>query len=416
MTTKSLLGFLRPGWPQLEVLDISGSRSAGHTQVLEVVASEMCLPSLRKLVIRNLELRDGALEILAKGLGTRINELDIRENLISDVGLGFLLDYCILPPEYDVGGRVTLGGPAYTAQPQHAYNTVTGGLTSLLLSKNLKVSWTAVESLIRTTRLQSFDCGNISELTPYLTNRHLLPVLSMYAHKNLHYLRIDFRLITPVPSTSADDLTEVQTAPRLIPTMLPNLRRLVLCAVPHYTPSLFGVMEGLKQFLDDLVDAEEEIERTHGKGGLRYLALLVLEMQPLSVTEDSGVGMYGSGMFDQHCGASDSEEDMDGIDQEFSFFDDTGEEGSGGWGTGERTTEKMGVGKTQAEQVVGKQKETLLNVLADLENFRTEGRQGGRKYWPGQVKAVRDMGWDDQGGVERDSAGVSKWGVVEERV
>lgn len=412
MTARGLEGFLRLRWPQLEVLDVSSSRSAGHAPVLEVVSSETYFPSLRRLAIRNLGLKDGAMEILAKGLGTRIKELDIRENLVSDVGLRFLLDYCFLPPEYEGGG------PTHSVQLPEACNTaprVTCGLASLLISKNPKVTWTSVGNLFRTTRLESFDCGNVSELTPHLVNRHLLPVLSMYAHKNLHHLRIDIRLITPVLS---ENPIEINPAPRLVPTMLPNLRRLVLCAVPHFTPSLSGVMEGLKQFLNDLADAEREAERVHGKGKLRYLELLVLEMQSLSVTEDSGVGMYGSGVSSQYSlnsgdedGEEDGEEDVDHPDDDFSFFDDAGVEGSGGWGTG-----KKRVAKQRVEPVVGRRKELLVNVLAELEKYREEGRQGMRTYWQGQIKVVRDMGWDDQGGIERGSTGVSKWGVVEERV
>ena len=421
LTAAGLEGLFRIGWPQLEVLDLSSSNGAAQAKLIFVVANEAFLPSLKKLVLRDLELRDDVVGILAKGLGTRITELDIRGNLVSDVGIQWLLDYCFLPPEYEVGDRVVLGQLNYATPPfpaqEHSGRLQHKGLTNLVVSKNPKVSWAAVESLIKTTRLESLDCGMIPDfdlLAADSRKRLPLPVLSMYAHKNLHTLRIDFRIIASwafrvgnLPTTASAGDAELY----LKSTMLPNLRRLVLCGVPYYTPSSFRVMDDLKRFLDDLADAEAEAELQDGgrRGGLRYLRLLVLEMQTLSVTEDEqdgGVGMYassGGGL----GGGSDSGEDSADGGCDFSFFGDGEEEGVGGWSQ-----------KPRKVKVAGKKGggETQVNVLSELERFREQGRRGARRFWRGEIRVVRDMGWDDQGGMERGSMGVEKWGVVEDRV
>ena len=423
LTAAGLEGFLRIGWPQLEVLDLSSSNGAAQAKPISVIANEALLPSLNKLVLRNLELRDGVVEILAKGLGTRITELDIRGNLVSDVGIQWLLNYCFLPPEYEVGDRIVLGQLNYAAPPplaqEHDGGLQRRGLARFMMSKNPKVSWTAVENLIKTTRLESFDCGMIPDFDMLAANsrkRLPLPILSMYAHKNLHTLRIDFRLIAPMASRVETSTSMGDTELYLKPTMLPNLRRLVLCGVPYYTPSPFRVMDDLKRFLDDLADAEAEAEMRDGRGngGLRYLRLLVVEMQALSVTEDEedgGVGMYaatssGGRPNRRNSDSGSGEEGDEGEGEDFSFFGDGEGEGVGGWGQKTR--------KVKATQK--KEKETQVNVLSELGTFREQGRRGVGKFWRGEVRVVRDMGWDDQGGVERGSVGVEKWGVVEEKV
>ncbi|RPB20494.1 hypothetical protein L211DRAFT_870674 [Terfezia boudieri ATCC MYA-4762] len=432
LTAVGLEGFLRIGWPQLEVLDLSSSNGAAQAKPISAIANEALLPSLNKLVLGYLELQDGLVEILAKGLGTRITELDIRGNLVSDVGIQWLLNYCFLPPEYEVGDRIVLGQLNYAVPPplprEHSGTVKRKGLTRIMVSKNSKVSWTAVENLIKTTRLESFDCGMIPDFDTLAANsrkRLPLPILSMYAHKNLHTLRIDFRIIAPMASKveRLPTTTPVGDAELYLkPTMLPNLRRLILCGVPYYTPASFRVMDDLKQFLDDLADAEveAEIRDGKGKGGLRYLRLLVVGMQALSVTEDEedgGVGMYASssgGRPNRRNSVLDSveegdEDEDDGSadgDKDFSFFGDGEDEGVGEW-----------VQKTQKVKVAKKkEKETQVNVLSELERYREQGRKGVGKFWRGEVRVVRDMGWDDQGGVELGSVGLEKWGVVEEKV
>lgn len=364
LTAAGLEGFLRIGWPELQVLDLSGSTGAANDRALAAIADPVLLPSLKRFVLRNMELRDGAMEILAKGQGTNIKGLDIRRNLISNAGIKWLLDYCFSPPEYESGG---MEGLPYPGPPNDGSDTLPG-LTHLWISGNPRLSWASVGDLLRTTRLQILDCGSVAAEHPLLT-------LSTYAHKNLHTLRIDYRLIAPM-SAEANPATTSDTAWRLKPTMLPNLRKLVLCGMPYYTPSS-RIMEGLKQFLDDLADAEEGVERSTGVKTLRYLELLVLEMQALTVTqdeEDGGVGMYAS------SSSVPIRRDLNSVS--------SGEPG----------------------------KEKQVGVLAELERFRGEGRKGRRKYWPGEIKVMRDIGWDDDGGVEMGSSGVDKWGVVEDRV
>lgn len=396
LTAVGLEGFLRIGWPQLEVLDLSSSNGAAQAKPISAIANEALLPSLNKLVLGYLELQDGLVEILAKGLGTRITELDIRGNLVSDVGIQWLLNYCFLPPEYEVGDRIVLGQLNYAVPPplprEHSGTVKRKGLTRIMVSKNSKVSWTAVENLIKTTRLESFDCGMIPDFDTLAANsrkRLPLPILSMYAHKNLHTLRIDFRIIAPMASKveRLPTTTPVGDAELYLkPTMLPNLRRLILCGVPYYTPSSFRVMDDLKQFLDDLADAEveAEIRDGKGKGGLRFLRLLVVEMQALSVTEDEedgGVGMYASssgGRPNRRNSVLDSveegdEDEDDGSadgDKDFSFFGDGEDEGVGEW-----------VQKTQKVKVAKKkEKETQVNVLSELERYREQGRKGVGKF------------------------------------
>lgn len=462
LTSFGVEGLLEMGWPDLEDLDLSSSCGVNQPKVFMTISNEASLPSLKRLALRNLELKDTAIEILAKGLGTRIRELDIRENLVSDVGVEFLLNYCFLPPEYDVHPGLAAAAAQmegyYTGPPPPPFHkdgnaslNARKGLTHLLISKNPKIHWTSIEYLIKTTRLECFDCGTVADfdlLSAHSRKRLPLPILSMYAHKNLVSLRIDFRLIAPM-AWKVVTSPQVMERPmeeelRLKPTMLPNLKKLVLCGVPYYSVSSFRVTEGLSQFLDDLGDTEAEAEAemrtqsgdvgnsrcTHSFGSatahkLRYLQLLVLEMQALTVTEDErdrGIGMYGSSSSGRprrrkSDSNSEQDEDDDGDDEDklagdFSFFTEGGEEGSGGWWSSTVHTSGNADPTPGVDVKKGKGKETQVNVLAELATLREAGRKGMRKFWSGKVKVVKDMGWDDAGGVE----GGRKWGVVEDLV
>ncbi|KAF8462680.1 hypothetical protein BDZ91DRAFT_850472 [Kalaharituber pfeilii] len=473
ITSSSLESFLLLGWPYLEYLDLSNSHGINNAKVLSAISSETSLPSLRRLILRKLELKDTAIQILARGLGTRITELDIRENLVSDVGVGELLNYCFLPPEYDVGGKVvslplldyTSPPPLEISQYDQAIIPARKGLTHLHLSENPKVTWYSIQNLLKTTRLEHLDCGIIPDLD-FVTasDRKLvpLPILSMYAHKNLRYLRIDCRIIAPrawrvgdAAKGGTDGMGEEQDDDergiRLKPQMLPNLQTLVLCGVPYYSVSSFKVTDHLFQFLDDLAEAEDQVPAVSsradsastrpgtqpgaGYGGLRLLKLLVLEMQALTVTEDErdgGVGMYASsasGKPKRRNSDSDSDYNPDSasdddakLDGNFSFFGEDEDEGRGRWSTRRcpsRHPNSTDASKGLRNEMTSKLKETQVDVLSELGRYRENGRNGkekkkeGIRYWRGQVRVVRDVGWDDSGGVEKGSVG-RKWGVVVE--
>ena len=215
--------FLSVSWPRLQEMDLSRCRDVLKPRVLEAIADERYLPSLRKLTLQLVTLQDPAVKILASGMGTRLRELDVTGNMVTDVGVGYLLDYCFLPPDYTPDGF--WGEYAIESNMGPGQR---GGLSRLMIAHN-KVSWKSVESLVRTTRLEVLDVGIIDDVNEedlYFSSRRRLsiPVLPAYAYKNLRSLRIDSRII-------AND-ERIDPVLRLKPQMFPSLKKLVLCGVP----------------------------------------------------------------------------------------------------------------------------------------------------------------------------------------
>ncbi|KAI5805625.1 hypothetical protein DFH27DRAFT_552104 [Peziza echinospora] len=438
-TSSSIDLFLRVGWPALEHLDLSKSAGVCQPKVLFTIAHGRTFPNLKRLVLRDMELKDSAIQTIAKGMGTRLEMLDIRGNLVTDTGVLELLNYCFLPPDYDISPTGDGAGKGHLAPPPSFKDSSSGsgsgtdlpssgGISRLLISGNPKISWRSIESLIKTTRLVNFDCGMVADLDRSAIPNARIPtfVLSVYGYKHLRSLRIDYRLISPPGITvkrsrgGREEEGEGKEKDRLRPEMMPNLKTLVLCGTPFYARPSTRIVENILRFLEDLAEAEQQAKKKEPLNsrfkGLYYLKMLVFEMQSLTVSEQGGdaeLGMYASSsakVGDTADSSDDDDEDEDEDDDEddfadklqgdFSFFTEGENEGTGGdW-------------REKAHGLRGKKKEKPLSVLAELQRYREAGRKGRTNYWGGEVKVFRDVGWDDDGGVESGSIGRLKWGLV----
>lgn len=171
----NLLGHL----PCLEEVDFSGTKVAGATAVVTAMAG---LP-LVKVFVGNVGITDASLEILAKGLGLRVREVDVgcdgvNTGRVGDGGVEALLGYCFAPPVYDTTVTATATSTAVAAT----------GLTKVGISGN-KISSRSAQMLLRTTRLASLDIGPIESIDG------IMATVRIYAVWNLDYLRIDWRVV-----------------------------------------------------------------------------------------------------------------------------------------------------------------------------------------------------------------------------
>jgi len=178
VTVGGLVNLLRH-LPSLEEVDFSGTKIAAATAVVTAMAG---LPLVR-VFVRNVGITDAALEILAKGLGLRVRELDVSCDGVStgrvgDKGVEALLGYCFAPPVYD------------TTVTDTAASTVAAltGLTKVGISGN-KTSSRSVQMLLRTTRLTSLDIGPLESIDG------IMATVRIYAVSNLDYLRVDWRVV-----------------------------------------------------------------------------------------------------------------------------------------------------------------------------------------------------------------------------
>ncbi|CUS09988.1 unnamed protein product [Tuber aestivum] len=162
--------------PCLEEVDFCGTKVAAATAVVAAMAG---LPLVRVLA-RDVGLADGALEVLAKGLGTRVREVDVgcdgvNAGRVGERGVEALLGYCFAPPVYDTAAVGATAGAA-------------AGLTKVGVSGN-KLSSRSVQTLLRTTRLTSLDVGPLESVDG------IMAAVRIYAAANLDYLRIDWRVV-----------------------------------------------------------------------------------------------------------------------------------------------------------------------------------------------------------------------------
>jgi len=179
VTVGGLVNLLRH-LPSLEEVDFSGTKVAAATVVVMAMAG---LPLVR-VFVRNVGITDAALEILAKGLGLRVRELDVgcdgaSAGRVGDKGVEALLGYCFAPPVYDT--TVTDNAAPIAA-------AAVTGLTKVGISGN-KISSRSVQMLLRTTRLASLDIGPLESIDG------IMATVKIYAVSNLDYLRIDWRVV-----------------------------------------------------------------------------------------------------------------------------------------------------------------------------------------------------------------------------
>jgi len=225
-------------------LDLSFTSAARELSVLSFLRR---LSGLQVLRLRGISLTDSSIETLAAAIGLRVRSLDIRDNQISDRGVGTLVDNCFsssdsIPP----GGRSPallpyLGGEmlqTYQGENFEGYlrSTFTkgfvsrlaiedvpeGGITHLYISGN-RLSVEGASDLIRSSRLHVFDVGHVfSDPDRYSSfsrqrNGHtdlnlpgvakLTPVLAKYGSESLTFLRIDHGIVTEdTKDSNADEV------------------------------------------------------------------------------------------------------------------------------------------------------------------------------------------------------------------
>ena len=182
--------------PALTNLDLSETPAASNPKLLAAIAK---LPKVTHITLRSLSLTDTALTSLLKTLGTRICELDVTGNLLTDRTAELLLDHNFLPP-------------AYHPQTEDAV----GGLAHLRIAGN-NITLAGIAKLIRSARLQTFDIGAPKDLK---YAGEVVGELSMYAHSTLVTLRI-FAGVVMMPFA-------------LQPGMLSALKKVVLVDVPEW--------------------------------------------------------------------------------------------------------------------------------------------------------------------------------------
>lgn len=93
--------------PNLVFLDLSNTTAARDKQVL---ANLRCMSNLQVLKLRQVNLRDQDVEVLADAVNTCIRSLDVRGNLLTDSSITTLLRLCFIAPDVNdglIGSRIS---------------------------------------------------------------------------------------------------------------------------------------------------------------------------------------------------------------------------------------------------------------------------------------------------------------------
>jgi len=210
-------------FPHLIYLDLSSTRAANNTSVLQQIGSITKVPALEVLKLRNIGLGDAGLIKLATGLGIRVWSLDLRQNLLTDTAVLILLKFCFLRPDFasppsshkDQMDYINGLGPEDNESSvlhRLAGSPKSGclrrywtGLTHLYISDNTNITIRSLCPLIKAWRLIALDWGKLKSLPEYplalqdfAAARLLLDTLEaeMKAGARLHYLRVDHLLVT----------------------------------------------------------------------------------------------------------------------------------------------------------------------------------------------------------------------------
>ncbi|EPS40421.1 hypothetical protein H072_5736 [Dactylellina haptotyla CBS 200.50] len=418
-TSKSLVALLTNLTPTLKVLDLSRTNSAGHPDVLRVITSQ--LQNLKSLKLRWLKLTNEAVGLLARGLQVRVERLDVTGNLLTDDITRDLLDWCFMPPEFEVivdGGREDARIPAahdsddeldaefgdeeewMTAKKlqKREYKSLEilvpdmfgnlppaagdKGLMHLHVSNN-KISAYGVCQLLSSTRLRTLDCGVLQQPLPFgldadsvqVEPRDISMAIMYYGFRKLRNLRINYRAVVFNATTGTQGAANV-----LDISKLPRLKILALTDAPSSTADSTFI-ESLKGFLDKLPETPSN------------LRTVVLELGDPEATE---MGFYGAAAaFTGKETTSFFELSKD----DFSFFED------------ERNvpdqTSLVTVENQEGTRIVGVQNEQV-DVLDIITQWRERSRQEGRT-WRGVIRILRDLG-----GTEVSERGIegNRWGVL----
>ncbi len=289
--------------PNLLCLDISSVIGLQGLDFWKSLSTSIC--SLEVLKLRDTNVTDAAIGILVDALGTKTWSLDVRDNKLSDKAALALVNFCFAPPEYSASGvsptaelsqsvqDEALSYPRnLPAQSAHAqpdikddtYSIATwlsrnrtanflphtgDGLTHLYISNN-GLTVEGARTLLKTSRLRVFDCGQLSagklsapsghasqpqETTQAGAIRDLLPVIRDCTSSSLSWLRISHHLLTEdtiKQHPSPDQGNSVLPKPYQRAAELGFLDTLVLTNVPshdsHVAAALISFLTGCAHF------------------------------------------------------------------------------------------------------------------------------------------------------------------------
>ncbi|KAK6505938.1 hypothetical protein TWF506_010868 [Arthrobotrys conoides] len=408
-TPKSLLKLFRNLTPGLRVLDLSRTTSAGHPDVLSAVGS---LRNLKSLKLRWLKLPDRSMELLARKLQVKIERLDVTGNLLTDGLARYLLDWCFMPPEFEVamdnmGSTSNIPVPAahesddesdaefgdeeewMTARklerrelrtldvslPDLEGNlppAVDKGLMHLHISDN-KLSSRGIRQFLNSTKLKTLDCSAIvqqSNVSKRDDIRDITTAITFYGFRKLRSLRIyrDAILLIKSSGCKGTDLLDISRMPRL--------KTLALTDVPATADAL--TLGSLVKFLTKLPETS--------------LKTLVLEMEEPKSEE---MGFYD---ITAPVAEMDTQTFFEMSKDDFSFFEDErGIPDGGENGNGEMSS---------ARKVV--QQDVEVGTLDIIKEWRKKSTQEG-KGWLGNIRVLRDIGGTEA--LERGAEG-NRWGVM----
>ncbi|KAK6346430.1 hypothetical protein TWF730_010752 [Orbilia blumenaviensis] len=405
-TPTSLVRLFNNLTPALKVLNLSRTIGAGHPDVLEAVGS---LGNLRSLKLKWLKLSDRSIELLACRLQVKIEHLDVTGNLLTDDLARYLLDWCFMPPEFEVavdsiGTDVQV--PAahesddesdaefgdeeewMTAKklqvrelralgvslPDMEGNVPPAGdkgLMHLHVSNN-KMSSRAVCQFLNSTRLRTLDCGTIIQQsgTPRRKAvKEITTAIAYYGFRKLRNIRIhrDAVLLGKSSSCKDTDLLDVSRVPRL--------KTLALTNVPATTDA--EMLGSLIKFLTKLPETN--------------IKTLVLEMEEPKSEE---VGFYD---ITAPLAEMDTQTFFEMSKDDFSFFEDERSVPGGS---------RAGNGKLPSRQPAAPKVE--IGTLDIIKEWRRKTRQEGRG-WKGNIRVLRDIGGAEV--LERGAEG-NRWGLM----
>ncbi|KAI9783074.1 MAG: hypothetical protein M1839_004243 [Geoglossum umbratile] len=329
-------------FPALVYLDLSSTKPAGAWEVIREIAS---LRRLQILKLRGVGLQDAQMEALARTLRTRVWSLDVRDNHLSDTCIDALLTNCFLPPDHGSNGlrvlqdflialqtatenaqnRQTRASSSQSnaqaqdaAQPPppfteavhsepselvedndseaymvsclatraHAQAELSErpktGLTHLYVAGN-DFTVNGAAQLIRTGRLNSFDCGTVrvkNIRTQSAVQARVQSLVQELSHSKLTYLRIDHRILggegePKSPMVAFRDRRSrilVDEVLELTPSALPDLQHLVLTGVPAEAKDE-RFTDAVKAFLHRLAEQEQVIARKEAEEAALWLSL-----------------------------------------------------------------------------------------------------------------------------------------------
>ncbi|RVD87553.1 uncharacterized protein DFL_001780 [Arthrobotrys flagrans] len=406
-TSTSLVKLFTNLTPGLGVLDLSRTISAGHPDVLSAVGS---LRNLRSLKLRWLKLSDRSIEPLARSLQVKIERLDVTGNLLTDGLARYLLDWCFMPPEFEVAvdntgfdvrvpvahgsddesdaefgdeeewmtarklQRRELRALEVSLPDAEGNLPPTGdkGLMHLHISSN-KMSSHGVCQFLNSTRLRTLDCGTTIQ-QPNTPRRKAIKdittAITYYGFRKLRNLRIHRDAVLLVKSSGCrdTDLLDISRVPRL--------KTLALTNVPATADA--KMLGSLIKFLTKLPETN--------------LKTLVLEMEEPKSEE---MGFYD---IIAPLAERDTQTFFETSKDDFSFFEDE---------RGVPDGSKNGNGKPPPvwKEI---QPEVEIGTLDIIGEWRKKSRQEGRG-WKGNIRVLRDIGGAE---VLERGAGGNRWGVM----